>query len=347
MSSLNQIIDVQITRETQTPTQTGFGTPLLVGDSDRFTSGERVRSYTSIEAVEADFTAGDTEITMARDVFSQTPRPPEIKIGQVEAGDSGDYVAALTAIQAIDSDWYGLAVETRTEADLLAIAAWVEARVKIFVALSGDAAVKDGTAGNLFEDLKAAAYDRTIPLFSEDTDNHAGAAWLGKQLPKVPGGVNWAYQTLSGITVDDLTATQQGNIEDENGNIYIALKDINHTQFGTVASGEYIDVIRGADFIQARTQETVFQGLINSEKIPYTDPGIAKIEGYVREVLKTARDVNGILESFVTSVPKKTDISTLDIGNRFLPNVTFTGVLAGAINKTQIRGRLVLSETQV
>lgn len=347
MASLNQIIDVQITRETQTPSQVGFGTPLIVGDSDRFTAGERVRTYTDIDQVVADFTTGDTEISMATDIFAQNPKPTQIMIGQVEAADSADYVVALNAITAVNNDWYGLCVETRAEADILAIAAWVEARLKIFAALTSDAAVKAGTAGNVMEDLQAAAYDRTLPLYSEDTDNHLGAALLGKQLPKVVGGTNWAYQTLAGITVDNLTATEEQTIQGYNGNIYVSKKDINHTQFGTMASGEFVDVMRGSDFIQVRIQETIFQGLINSEKIPYTDSGIAKVDGYVREVLKRAQDINGILESFTTSVPKKVDISTLDIGNRFLPDLTFVGVLAGAINKTQIRGRLVLSETQI
>jgi len=346
MASLNQIIDVQITRETRTPSQKGFGTPLLVGDSDRFPAGERIRTYTDIASVEADFTAGDTEIVMARDAFSQNPRPTQIKIGQVEAADA-DYVAALTAIEAVDSDWYGLAIEDRTAAVISAVAAWAEARIILFAAVNGDADVKAKTSGNILETLKAAAYDRTIYQFSEDTDNHAAVALLAKQLPKLPGSTNWAYQTLAGITADKLTATEQGNITGENGNIYITLNDINNTQFGKVVSGENIDVIRGADFITARIQERVFFELINSEKIPYTDAGITQIDGNLREVLKIARDVNNILESFTTSVPKKVDISTLDIGNRFLPNVEFTGVLAGAINKTQFRGRLVLSEAQV
>lgn len=342
MAQLNQIIDVQITRETQIPSQVGFGIPLLVGDSDRFAAGERVRTYGSIEEVEADFTAGDFEITMARNAFSQSPSPTQIMIGQVEAADSGNYVTALTAIQAVNDDWYGLAVETRLEADILAIAAWVEARIKIFCALSSDAAVKSATAGNVLEDLVAAAYERTFLLYSEDLDDHAGAAWLGKQLPKLPGGTNWAYQTLAGITVDSLSLTEQNNITNNKGSIYTVVNDINHTQFGQVASGEWVDVMRGSDFIQVRMQEKVYFQLINSDRIPYTENGIAVIENAMRDVLKQARDVNGIITEFEITTPALADISAIDKGNRFLPDMTFVATLAGAINKTQIRGRLVL-----
>lgn len=342
MAGLNQIVDVQITRETKVPSQKGFGTPLLLGDSDRFTAGERIRTYTEISQVEADFTAGDVEIEMARDVFSQEIRPPQIKIGQVEAGDSGDYVAALTAIEAIDDDWYGLVTETRAEADILAIAAFIQARVKIYLATSSDAAVKANTAGNVLEDLVAGQFFRTMLLYSEDTDNHLAAAIAGKQLPKDPGSTNWAYQTLAGPAADVLTPTEQGNITDNRGNIYISVNDLAHLQFGQMPDGDFIDVIRGADWIQARMQEKILFTLINSDKIPYTNDGIALVEADMREILIRARDVNGILASFEIDTPDVSEISALDKGNRFLPQMEFTGVLAGAINKTQIRGRLVL-----
>ena len=342
MAELNQIIDVQITRATSIPTQRGFGTPLLLGDSDRFTAGERVRSYSSIEEVEADFTAGDFEITMATQAFSQQVRPPIIKIGQVEAGDSGDYVAALNAIQLVDDDWYGLVVETVTEADILAIAAWVQARVKLFGALSRDAAVIAATAGNVLEDLVNGAFFRSPLLYSNDTNSHAFAAWFGRQLPQPPGSTNWAYKTLAGVTVDDLNTTQQNNVTNNRGSIYIQVAGINQTQFGRTNDGDWIDVIRGADFIQARMQENVLFRLANTEKIPFTNDGIAVIQNEMEAVLITARDVNGIITDYVIEAPDVSEVPVIDRGNRFLSNMKFTATLAGAINTTQIRGTLQL-----
>jgi len=342
MAGLNQIIDVQITRETKVPSQKGFGTPLLLGDSDRFTAGERIRTYADISEVEADFTAGDVEIEMARNAFGQEVRPPEIKIGQLEAADSGNYVTALTAIEAIDDDWYGLITETRDEADINAIAAFIQARVKIYLATSSDAAVKAATAGNVLEDLVNAGQFRTMLWYSEDSDDHLAAAVAGKQLPKEPGSTNWAYQTLAGPTRDDLTTTEQNNITNNNGNIYIEVNALNITQFGNMPDGDFVDVIRGADWIQARMQEKILFSLVNSDKIPFTNDGIAQIEADMREILIRARDVNGIISDFTIITPDVADISAIDKGNRFLPGMEFQATLAGAINKTQIRGRLVL-----
>jgi len=343
-TGLDQIVNVQITRETSAPSQVGFGVPLLVGTSDRYAAGVRVMAFASLEEVEATFTAGDVEITMARNAFSQSPRPSLVKIGQLEAADAGDYVAALTAIQAVDNDFYGIVIESRAKADIEAVAQWTEAQIKVFIAVSGDQDILDQTAGNVLEVLNGAAYNRTLLLFSGDTDDHAGAALAGLQLPKVVGSTNWAYQTLAGITADNLTTTQCNYIQGLNGNVYVTVNDINHTQFGRVVGSEFIDVIRGADFIQARIQERIFFGKINLERIPYTVNGIGLIESWVRSILQQARDTNGILESFETSVPEIADINPTDIANRCLPDVTFVGVLAGAINQTKIQGRLVLSE---
>jgi len=340
--SLNQIVNVQITRETSTPTQKGFGTLLIVGDSDRFGAGERVRTYTDIEGVTTDFTAGDKEIDMATQAFGQEIRPEEIKIGQLEAADAGDYTVALAAIQLVDDDWYGLAIESITIADNSAVAAYIEARDKIFFAFTGDTGPLDNTPGNIAEVLDAAAYDRTSLLYSGDAGTTWGqAAWAGGNLPKTTGGITWAYQTLAGVPFDNLNPTQRQNLEDKNANHYTRVNGLNITRFGTMSSGEYIDVIRGSDFIKARMQERIYQELVNQDKIPYTNGGIAIIENLMREILELAVR-NQILANFTTTVPDVLDISDLDKGNRCLPDMEFEGTLAGAIHKVKIVGRLVL-----
>ena len=339
--SLNTIIDVQITRETKTPTQKGFGTLLILGESDRF-SGGRIRTYNSIEQVEADFTVGDPEIDMARAAFGQQVAPEEIKIGTLLAADAGSYTAAITAIQNIDDDWYGLAIESETEANINAVAAAIEAKVKLFFALTRDSAVPAGTAGNVALDLNAAAYDRSPCFYSgAPATQYLQCAIAGGQLPKVPGSITYKFKQASGVNFDNLTPTQINNIDNAKANHYTRVAGINILREGTVPSGEFIDVIIGADWITARLQETIYQELVNSPKIPYTNAGIAKIENLMRQVLNQAIQ-NGILASFEIDVPDVADISNLDKGNRFLPDMEFTGVLAGAVHKTQIRGRLVL-----
>ena len=343
--SLSSIVDVTITRETKVPTQAGFGTPLILGDSDKFGAGERIRTYTEIAQVEADFAPSDPEVQAATDMFAQEVKPVEIKIGQVEAGDGaapGKWTAALTDIQDIDDDWYGLFCTSRVQADVEVLAAFIEARIKLYFPTSSDAALKDGTGGNVGEVLNAAAYDRSSVWYSGDADNDLTAALIGLQLPKDPGSTNWAYKTLSGPTFDALTPTEEGNIEGVKANHYTRVAGVNITRYGTVASGEYIDVMRGADFLAARIQELVYFELINSEKIPFTNDGIAIVESRLRQALNLGVDNQIINADYVITVPDVADVSVIDKGNRFLDNVEFEATLTGAINKVKINGRLVL-----
>jgi hypothetical protein len=83
MSSLNQIITVQIDRNTTTPTQVGFGTPLLLGYFPTSIFPERVRTYSTLAELEDDGFATTHPIYLAAaDLLAQNPSPPEFKVGR-------------------------------------------------------------------------------------------------------------------------------------------------------------------------------------------------------------------------------------------------------------------------
>jgi hypothetical protein len=122
--------------------------------------------------------------------------------------------------------------------------------------------------------LKQLGYDRTFTIYNGDTASYfADAAWLGRQLPTIPGSSNWAFKSLTGIIADDLLSSQSSAVFTNNGNTYETFAGQSITRYGKVSSGEWIDVIRGADWLQARLQENLYSTLINVEKIPYTDAG--------------------------------------------------------------------------
>jgi len=50
----------------------------------------------------------------------------------------------------------------------------------------------------------------------------------------------------------------------------------------------------------------------------------------------------GVLSSFTVSVPDVANILAADKLARTLPDVTFTGVLAGAIHKVEIAGKVTV-----
>lgn len=252
---------------------------------------------------------------------------------------------ALTAIAQFDNDWYGLIWADRTSADVVLAAAWAESNRKLMATASSDVKIYDsGDITDIAYLLNAAGYDRSTVMFHETPTTYPDAAWMGKQLATDPGSSTWAYKTLAGITKSTLTTNQSTNIRNKKANTYEEIGGVNITQEGTLASGEYIDIIRGADWLEARLTERVYSRLVNLPKIPFTDAGIAIIEGEVRAQME-----DGIAVGFLVAdpapvifVPKAADVSTVDKAARTLNDVTFTAYLAGAIHKIKIDGVVTL-----
>lgn len=270
------------------------------------------------------------------------------------ATGSGSYTASETWANAIqecfnfNSTWYGLAITSAVEADILSVAAKIEVLKRIFLARSSDDDNLDSVdTGSILYQLKQLGYDRTFTIYNGDTANYfADAAWLGRQLPTIPGSSNWAFKSLTGIIADDLLSSQSSAVFTNNGNTYETFAGQSITRYGKVASGEWIDVIRGADWLQARLQENLYSTFINVEKIPYTDAGGDIIENKIREILDEGvendfiasdADGNGL---YTITVPDVADISSADKLARLFSGVSFTATLAGAINKIAISGNL-------
>ena len=248
----------------------------------------------------------------------------------------------LNAIQAESDDWYALVLTAATFGIQLEAARWIEARRKIFVARSADANVLVGSAtSDIAYVLKNAAFDRTAVVYhAPSTDDFIDAAILGKMLPEDPGSATFKFKTLAGVAADVLTASQETAALGKNANNYQTVGGVNMFAEGKVASGEFIDIIIGVDWLEARIQERVFSKLVNAKKIPYTDAGAGIIENEVRAQLTEGVRV-GLLAAdpeFTVTVPKVADQSPTDKGNRYMPGITFDAPLAGAVHKTRITG---------
>jgi hypothetical protein len=358
MSSLSEIVEVTISRETAAVSQAGFGTPMVMGEN--LTTGRIAYVTTLAEAAAAlDGGSSDPEYAAVAAAFSQNPRPQRMAIGHTDGIET--VTAALDAILEADSDWYGLVLVSRTQQDQLDAAAWALANEKLFFTADDDADIIDvaeGAATDLAKQLKDLSNDRAAVWYHQTadgsgTDQWADSAAAGMILPRDPGSYTAKFKELKGVTVSGLTPTQSKNALDKNANVYQEIGGINMMREGTTAQGEYIDVMHFIDWLKARITENVFGHLVRSAKVPYTDGGIKGIEDKVKEILQIGQDRGGIsptafdsdgvqIGGFFTSVPALEDIPSNDKANRVLNDVKFTAFLAGAIHKVVIQGIVTL-----
>lgn len=251
--------------------------------------------------------------------------------------------ADLNAIELEDSDWYGFMMTSKGKAENIAAAGWVQSRRKFFVAGTLDSDVKGSGSSDLASSLKASAYTRTA-LFWNDKINidHGDAAFLGKWLPYDPGSETMKFKELSGPTTTKLTDTELANLRSKNVNCYTAVAGAGSTEEGKTCQGEFMDVVRFADWLYYNIQVGVYDALRRALKIPYTDPGVSQVEAPVRAVLSRGVQKGGLAASPepTVSFPAVSSVSTVDRGARLLPDGKFTGTLAGAIHKLEIDGTI-------
>lgn len=351
MANIENIVEINITRETRGVSRTGFGTPLflrasasLIADGD-----PRVESFTSLAGVEDAYGTDDPAYTAAQRVFGQQRSPTTFKVGQ-QFSDDADILEALSAVQEADDDWYFLLTYQHSGADIITVADWVEAQSKLYFASYNDADALDPNAEtDPGFDLNQREMMRTALIYAEDPEEFPEAAWVALQATKNPGSSTWKFRSVSGVTPSDLTPTDMLTLKGDkysNGkgyNIYTRVAGRNMFSEGKVAGGEFIDVMRFSDWLEARMRERIFLTMMNSEKIPQTRAGYTVIEGRMREVLQEGVRRNG-LQSFEITVPDPNEADPNDLANRVASGFRFRARLAGAIHFVEIDGTLTVEE---
>lgn len=253
-----------------------------------------------------------------------------------------DIDTELAAIRAADSDWYGLVIDSCATAEIADAAAWSEAQTVLFAPNSADTDILGSSTTDLFSDLETAAYARTVPLYGHKQDAFGGAAWLGAMLPFDPGAATFAYKTLAGVPVSVLSPTEIANIEAKHGNYYVSLAGVPITKEGWSSSGEYADITIFVDWLKARIQERIFSLLVNRPKLPYTDESVDLVRAEILAQLQDGIEAGGLAADPAPTVtaPLVADVSPADRAARLLPDVEFSGRLAGAIHELDIQGNL-------
>lgn len=336
MAQIDRIVDVRIDRQTAQIDLAGFGVPLLLAKSATFTSG-RVKVYTGIDSVEeGDFEEGSDGLAMLQNYFSQKLKFPEVIVGKVEEGES--YTAALEAVEQLNDEWYIVDIDSKLESDISTMAAAIQTRYKMFAANVTDPDILDPSiTDDIGSDLKDKGYDRTFLMYTTEEGEWPASAWLWTMLYDA-GSENWAYKTMSGVTVNRLSDSDISALEAKNVNYYIRIKGIATTRTGVTCGGEWIDVVRFLDWWRANVQEEVFYTLTTRPKLGYTNEGAAVVESKIRSVVNRGVIVGGIAPSPtpVVIAPNVMDIPEMIRGTRELGEFRVQFRLAGAINSVRV-----------
>ena len=270
--------------------------------------------------------------------------------------------AALTAIRAVDDSWYALGVvkKYRDSADTDLLAAAIEPLRKMFFVATNDVTTLIlGSGASFSAKIKALGYKRSGAIYDDNSTLYPDMSLLGQQIPKELGSTNWAYKNLAGTAEGaavDIPAVvlNQDQIEaalDKNCNLYTETLSNDFTYFGTMLAGknadndgEYIDIIRNIDFVQARTEEGMLSLLLEKDIIYFTNAGITITDNRLKEMLKTYGEDQGIFVegSIVTSFPKRSEVSQANRDDRKLPDGTFTAELTGAVDTVIVRGKVFI-----
>src|SRR5690606_3871926 len=132
MAQIDNIVQVQITRQTTQVDITSFDIPLLLVEMDDTITAfanERVRTYTSLEGVEDDLGSNHEGYTMAVKLLGSDVKPNQFKIGKVnvQAGSEETYVEALNAVIDVDDTWYAVMTQSHEDDDIWAVAEVIQA----------------------------------------------------------------------------------------------------------------------------------------------------------------------------------------------------------------------------
>jgi hypothetical protein len=258
----------------------------------------------------------------------------------------------IAQAQLQNNSWYGLAICSNLDGDIQQVATFVESQVKLFGAVTSTAAVATSSTTDIASVLKSQSLKRTFLFSSNEPTEGKETAWMGGQLPAVPGSNSWAYKTLDGCTEDVLTAAQQGyligtpeaGVAGKNVNIYQAVGGVGITQMGWAIGGQYLDITVGIDWLRAQLQTNIFSALVNSSKIPYTDKGTGVLISAVSAAIQQGVQ-NGLIDGtspITITAPLVATVPTNQRAARVAPTISFSCRLAGAYNAVVVSGTVTV-----
>ena len=318
---------VNITRATTAVAQKGFGLMLILDD----TKEHPYTIYGSIADLAADYDSQTEVYKIAQSIFSQGLSEVAV-YGEVISTTAG-YTDALDALTLENDAWFGLACVDNSDSTIAALETWIGGKEKIYAVTSRN---------------KSIAGTSNYALIAYHQDKYLAEALLAYMVKIEIGSATAKFKQLEGMTASDVNLTEFTTLIDNNIIVYVEKYGVLQTANGTMAGGEYLDVILGELWIKARMEEDLASLSLRTPKIPYTNQGIALLIDIASTRLRIAAnqgivalDDAGNPQFTVTFIPKE-EVPLNDIANRTYDFVRWEATLAGAIESGVINGTLTL-----
>jgi hypothetical protein len=255
----------------------------------------------------------------------------------------------IATVGAASTAWYCLLLTSHggAEIELAATAVAALTTRRLLIVATQDSDVKaSGSSDVATALLTNNGSARTAIMYHHRPEGEwPAAAWAGRLLPEIAGGVTWAWKTLTGVSDSDLlTDTEQTNLRGKRCNFYVDFGlDVTMEGFVSDTTVLFIDITRGMDWLQANLQADLIEALASVGKIPYTDPGIQTLRGVIMRRMELGVDNGFLVEGTVeVDVPEEADVSAADKAARRLTGVTFQAQVAGAVHGLTAAGSLYL-----
>lgn len=325
---------VNITKLTKSVSQAGFGLPLILGTS----KAVPYALYGGIEAVGQAFGIESKEYKIASRMFGQNPSPQEIAmLGVLYDEDPTSLVEALNTLIDTNNDWYFLVCSENSNDVVQALSTWIDTQMKIY-----GVTTQDLTLPALIES------EQTIVMYHHDINAYVAEGLIAIAATNDPGSITFKFKTVNGVQASNITSTELVQLHEDGAFSYIKKMGVLQTTEGITTNKEYIDVVMGAHYIQARMEEECIYLAINNKKIPYDNTGIAMLAGVARDVLTRATNMDIILKDdetgkgvFTIDITKREDVPKNDIALRQYNGIKWTATLAGAIHTGTLTGFLI------
>lgn len=245
---------------------------------------------------------------------------------------------ALLAVDAENDVWYALTAETQVAAEQEALADTIQAMDKIYGLSSADSVAPTTGVTDVGYKLNAKSAGRTFGVYSTTAATEfPEVAWIGSQLAVTPGSNDWDFKRAAGVTRSILNPTQIVNLRAKSWNFFRRKGGVDVFQDGNMFDGKPIDIQISKDWLKARLQEGIYFRIINSLKIPMTDPGLLIVENEIRSVL-TLAESNGMIDSgWTVQTPPVLSIPATLRAQRAAGVFVIRARLAGAIRSVSIQ----------